>query len=297
MRISTGQLQHLMLEGLQQNGATYGRLARQLASGQRILQPSDDPVASVRLQALKREQSALEQYQANIGQARGQLGQGEVQLDGMSTLLLRLRDLTLEAGNGSYGPAERQALVPELQSLRDGLLDLANTRDENGHYLFAGSQVDTPPLVREPAGSYRYQGDTLVRQISVAKGVTLATVEGADQLFFADGDFLADLDGFIEQLASGDEGSGQAANMLERVDGVQSCVSQSLTRIGSRLNRLAQLEQGHADLLLFSRGLGMELGELDYTQAATALSQTQLALQSTQQAFVKVNNLTLFDYL
>ena len=60
MRISTNQIQLSMLDNLQRGFGEYARLDRQIASNKRILQPSDDPVGSVQLLGLKKEQAALE---------------------------------------------------------------------------------------------------------------------------------------------------------------------------------------------------------------------------------------------
>ena len=107
MRISTNQIQLSMLDNLQQGFGEYARLDRQISSNKRILQPSDDPVGSVQLLGLKKEQAAMAQYQKNIANAKSQLSQGEIQLETMTNMLSRLRDLTQTAATGfSEGQAE-----------------------------------------------------------------------------------------------------------------------------------------------------------------------------------------------
>ncbi len=91
MRISTNQLSASMLTNLQKGYSDYAELGNQIASGKRITQPSDDPIGSVQLLGLKKEQAAMTQYQKNIANAKSQLSQAEIQLDTMTNLVSRLR--------------------------------------------------------------------------------------------------------------------------------------------------------------------------------------------------------------
>jgi flagellar basal body rod protein FlgG len=129
-RISSTQINDTMLGSLQTNYSQYGRLQMQIASNKKLLQPSDDPIASVALLGLKKEQASLNQYQKNITQVQNQLSQSEVQLESMTTMMLRLQDLTQTAANDSYSDADRAGIAVEIRSLQEGLIDLANAQDE-----------------------------------------------------------------------------------------------------------------------------------------------------------------------
>ena len=168
MRISTNQIQLSMLDNLQYGFGEYARLDRQISSNKRILQPSDDPVGSVQLLGLKKEQVAMEQYQKNIANAKSQLSQGEIQLESMTNMLMRLRELTQTAATGSLSEDDRRAIATEVGVIKEGLFDLANARNESGSSLFAGSQVNQTTLVKNASGDYVYQGDALLREVSIA---------------------------------------------------------------------------------------------------------------------------------
>lgn len=120
MRISTNQIQLSMLDNLQHGFGEYARLDRQISTKKRILQPSDDPVGSVQLLGLHKEQSAMAQYQKNIANAKSQLSQGELQLDTMTNMLMRLRELTQTAANGSLSEDDRKAVASEVAIIKEG---------------------------------------------------------------------------------------------------------------------------------------------------------------------------------
>ena len=298
MRISTGQIQQTMLGSLQSNYSQYGRLQMQMASGKEILQPSDDPIGSVALLGLKKEQKSLTQYQDNISQVKTQLSQDEVLIGSMTEMLLRVQDLTQTAANGTNGTAELKAFAVELRQIQQGLVDVANTKDENGSYLFAGTQVDKKPVEKDASGNYIYQGDTLSRDVAVAHGVTISANDNASDLFFSSGNFFQQFDTFISALetATGPV-STEANTMLAQLTSTQSDISSVRSSIGARINTLDQLDSSHSEMKLFSEEVSNEIQSLDYSAAATKMSDVLLALQVTQQSFGKVNNLSLFNYI
>lgn len=298
MRVSTGQIQRIMMQSMQQGGADYGKLLQQMSSGDRILKPSDDPLATVRLQGIDKEISAIEQYEKNALQVTGRLGQQESQIDAMKNILLRLRDMTVEAGNGTYNLAERRALTQEMDSLKAGLLDLVNARNEEGHYLFSGSRTDVPAVVETAPGEFSYQGDDYQRQVSIANGVTVAANDTAEGLMFNGGNVLQEVHDFIQVLetTSGNI-SGSVADMLNSLDKGIGNLTRTLTDIGGRINGLEQVVATHGEMKVFGQGLHNELSALDYGEAAMNMQQMLLALQSSQQAFVNVNQLSLFNTL
>lgn len=298
MRISTNQIQLSMLDNLQYGFGEYARLDRQISTNKRILQPSDDPVGSVRLLGLKKEQVAMEQYQKNIANAKSQLSQGEIQLDTMTNMLSRLRDLTQTAANGSLSEDDRRAVSSELVIIKDGLLDLANARNESGSTLFSGSQVDKTAIVKDPGGNYVYQGDNLVREVSIAKGVTVELNQTADKLFIQNGDFFKQLDDMVAAFDSGAADSAdQARAMLDRSLTLQDDISQMVSTIGARINLLDQVDEGHAEKSVYSKEVSNQIESLDYASAVTQQAHVLMALQVQQQAFAKVNGLSLFNYM
>lgn len=298
MRVSTGQIQRIMMQSMEQSGADYGNLLQQMAGGNRLLKPSDDPLATVRLQGIDKELSALGQYQKNAEQVKSRLGQEETQIDSMKDTLLRLRDMTLQAGNGAYSQADRQALTQEMQSLQDTLLSLANGRNEEGHYLFSGSNTDQAAVVEEPPGTFTYQGDDYQRQVAIANGVTIAANDSADSLLFNGGNVLQDINDFIQVLETetGDI-SAQVSDMLTSLDKGIGNVTRTLTDLGGRINGLEQVVSAHGEMQVFGQGLHNDLSALDYGEAAMNMQQMLLALQSTQQAYVNVNKLSLFTQI
>lgn len=183
MRISTIQAFNNGVQGLQRNYANVTRTQEQISTGNRILTPADDPVASVRLLQLEQQQNVLTQYKDNLTAANNSLTQEEVTLNSVNTILQRVRELAVQAGNGALSAADRQSIGAELGERENELLSLMNTRNARGEYLFAGFQGKTQPFVRQADGSYSYEGDEGQRKLQVASSLDLAISDSGKKIF------------------------------------------------------------------------------------------------------------------
>ncbi|MFC3606722.1 flagellar hook-associated protein FlgL [Stutzerimonas tarimensis] len=183
MRISTLQAFNNGVLGIQRNYANVSRTQEQIASGNRILTPADDPVASVRLLQLEQQQGLLAQYSGNLSAAKNSLTLEETTLDAVNTNLQRIRELTLQAGSGALSSADRKAIASELKEREDELFSLMNSKNARGEYLFSGFQGKTQPYVREADGTYRYQGDEGQRTLQVASSLSMPISDNGMKLF------------------------------------------------------------------------------------------------------------------
>lgn len=183
MRISTLQAFNTGVGGLQKNYATLTKTQQQISSGQRILTPADDPVASVRLLQLDQEAGQLQQYKNNQIAAENSLAQEETTLNSVVNILQRVREIAVQAGNGALNQQDRISLAQELKQREDELYGLFNSRNARGEYLFSGNQGKIQPFIRNPDGSYNYQGDEGQREIAIASGKMIAINDNGKSLF------------------------------------------------------------------------------------------------------------------
>lgn len=183
MRISTIQAFNTGVQGVQDNYSKVTRTQEQVSSGKRILSPADDPVASVRLLQLDQQANKLDQYDANLSAATNSLTQEEATINAINNNLQRVREIALQAGNGALDQGAREALGQELVEREEELVALFNSRNARGEYLFGGFQSQTPPFVKEPDGTYTYQGDEGQRSIQIAGSKQVAINDNGKKLF------------------------------------------------------------------------------------------------------------------
>lgn len=183
MRISSIQAFNNGVSGLGRNYSNVIRTQEQIASGNRILTPADDPVASVRLLQLEQQQAILGQYKENLTAAKNSLTQEETTITSVINVLQRVRELAVQAGGGALSGEDRKSIAKELSEREGELLNLMNSRNARGEYLFSGFLGKTEPFLRNPDGTFSYQGDEGQRSLQVAGSSNVAINDNGKRLF------------------------------------------------------------------------------------------------------------------
>lgn len=183
MRISSIQAFNNGVSGLGRNYSNLIRTQEQISSGNRILTPADDPVASVRLLQLEQQQAVLTQYKDNLTAAKNSLTQEETTLNSVVNVLQRVRELSVQAGGGALSAEDRKSIAKELGERENELLNLMNSRNARGEYLFSGFVGKTEPFLRNPDGTYSYLGDEGQRSLQVAGSSNVAINDNGKRLF------------------------------------------------------------------------------------------------------------------
>lgn len=183
MRISSIQAFNNGVSGLGRNYSNLIRTQEQISSGNRILTPADDPVASVRLLQLEQQQAILGQYKENLTAAKNSLTQEETTITSVGKVLQRIRELAVQAGGGALSGEDRKSIAKELSEREGELLNLMNSRNARGEYLFSGFLGKTEPFLRNPDGTFSYQGDEGQRTLQVAGSSNVAINDNGRRLF------------------------------------------------------------------------------------------------------------------
>ncbi|HVL76909.1 MAG TPA: flagellar hook-associated protein FlgL, partial [Noviherbaspirillum sp.] len=166
MRVSTNTLFEIGAARIGSLQASLNRTSEQIASGRRILSPSDDPVAASQVLELTQTRELNTQFGVNRQGARHSLSMEEQALKSLTSLIQDVQTLLVSAGNGAYDDQQRKFMATELRGRLEDLMGIANTRDGAGNFLFAGYQTTTQPFARSD-GSVQYAGDQGVRRLQV----------------------------------------------------------------------------------------------------------------------------------
>lgn len=183
-RLSTLQIFQSGLSTILDRQADLARTQNELATGKKILSPSDDPSGSVKILDIEEDIQLVDQYQRNASTAEGQLAREEATLSDITNTLQRVRELVVQANNATQSAETRAAIAAELRGRLDELVSLANTRDGNDEYIFAGFQSATQPFVQQ-GGNVTYSGDDGQRFLDIAAGAQVAVRDSGSRVFLA----------------------------------------------------------------------------------------------------------------
>ncbi|MFL1452916.1 flagellar hook-associated protein FlgL [Marinobacter sp. GN3S48] len=196
IRISSQQVFSGGINRLQDLNVGLNKTSEQVSTGKRVNRPSDDPVAAARILKLNQELARVETYQRNATLADNRLKQEESALESSIDVIQRVRELTVQAGNGSLSQNDRQSIASELKERLGQLATITNTKDASGEYIFSGFQGDQEAFTKNVSGDWVYRGDEGQRVLEIDDGVTVpisdhgkgifVDVAAAEPTFFAE---------------------------------------------------------------------------------------------------------------
>lgn len=159
MRITSQTFYRDTLASIENQRSDINNLTQQLASGKKVSQPSDNPVAFASSQRLQAHLQSLNQYSADNSSLSNQLNLASSTLSETLTSINQVRSIALQANNGTTSSGNRSALIKQVASIKQQLLGLANTQGESGGYLFAGTNSANRPFETSAGGKVQYHGD------------------------------------------------------------------------------------------------------------------------------------------
>ena len=183
MRVSTRGAYLNGLEAIQRLQQALDQTQRQISSGRRIQNPSDDPIGSSRAIELREAISRIEQFDRNANIVGNRLSQEEAALNSVNNILQRVRELALQANNATQSNESRGLIAIELREHVENLVQLANQQDGNGGYLFAGNLENTQPVTRMGT-NFAYNGDQGQRLIQIGEGRQVPDSDPGSRVFF-----------------------------------------------------------------------------------------------------------------
>ena len=306
MKIST----HLMFDrASHQMSTAQTNLAKsqaQLAQGKQIINPSDAPDQASTVQRLKSILTRQDSYQTALNTVQNRLQGEDSTLSSVSDLLIRAKEIAVQANNDTLSPDNRKALGVELQGLRDQMLSLANTKDTNGNYLFAGSKVTQPPFVSLAGASPQYVGDQTRMNVMVGENRSMPINRTGTDAFVPVNRTLPDgttqgvgffnvMDDLIKGVNTSDRPKMQGG--LGELDTLLGGLSMARANIGSGLKGIEQQTSVIEDTVLNLKTTLSSVEDLDYASAITKMNQQMLSLEAAQSSFAKISQLNLFNYI
>ncbi|NYU07923.1 flagellar hook-associated protein 3 [Enterobacteriaceae bacterium CCUG 67584] len=314
MRISTQMMYQQNMRGITDSQSKWLSYGEQMSTGKRVNRPSDDPIAASQAVVLSQAQAQNSQYTLARSFASQRVGLEESVLGQVTTALQSAQDKIVYAGNGSLSDNDRSSIATDLQGIRDQLLNLANSTDGNGRYIFAGYKTDAPAF-DQATGKYDGGGTPIRQQVDSARNMQIShtglevfesfTSNAAPE---PDGsapekNLFKILDNVIAALktpVSGDQGkSDQLTLDIDKANrGLRNSLDNVLTvraDLGTKLTELDALDTLGSDRALGQTQQMSDLVDVDWNSAISSYVMQQAALQASYKAFSDMQGMSLFQ--
>lgn len=295
MRVTQSMITENFTRNLMQNLKRLNDINNQISSEKKINRPSDDPVGAAMAIKLRRQLSAIKQYNSNAQQALTWMKDTETALTNAGDVIQRLSELAVEAANGTQTGEDKEKILDEVKELKDQLLKEANSTSLD-RYLFSGYSTDKAPFIKDGVtGSIEANPDIVDGTINynVGQSETIPVNLKGSEVF---GDIFKAVEKFETALENND--SETISNeVISDIKGALNTVLKYRSQIGARTNRLeATVSRLEANDVDYKAQLS-SVEDVDLAQAITDLKMEESVYRAALAVGARIIQPTLVDFL
>lgn len=148
-----------------------------LSSGQKINRGADDAAGLAISEKMRNRLKALDKAEQNVLDGISMIQTAEGGLSETHNLLQRMRELAVQAGNGTLATEDRSAIQEEINQLTNEVSRIAKTTQFNGKELLSGkfNDADSALFIQTNAGANEGISITINDMQALAIGVSSTT--------------------------------------------------------------------------------------------------------------------------
>jgi flagellar hook-associated protein 3 FlgL len=309
MKISTSQFFDRAVGQMSDRQISLSKVQAQLADGKKIVKPSDEPDRAGALLRIRSMVDRQDRHLEALVAAKNRLGAEEAVLKNSANIITRIKELALTANNDTYDPSNREVISIEIDGMAEQLLSLANARDTQGNYLFAGARVREAPFQKNSEGRVVYVGDETRYEVAVGDYRNLNLNRSGTEVFgpierpsgnpeseTPDSVSLFEaLQDLTIAIRAGDH--EQMNRGLGELDRMMNRLTFNISEVGTDLHVADMQTEVVEETQLQLKGVLSNAQDLDYAEAVTRMQKQMLALEAAQRSFGQISQLNLFDYI
>ncbi len=290
---------------LQRSANRLQTLQEQLSSGKRVNRFSDDPNSARKILSLHSESKQLEQFSANVQEAKEALTSSSSVLNSITDILARAKDLSLRASDGSMSQNERSTIAIEINELLENILTDSNST-RLGKYIFSGTETNTRPFeaVRSNDGKItdvQYKGNREAIKYQIGPGINIQVNRTGDEILMDNNIFsnlvaLRDTLENINNLPQGDQAQA-ISNQMGLVGDMHTSILSETAALGGKTKRLELTENKLRDAQLSVESLRTDFEDADMVDVILKLKNEENLFQASLASGAMIIQPTLLDFL
>jgi len=287
------------------------KYSKQIATGKKLLSPSDDTVANTTALRLKTINQNIDAYLRNMDFVLNVLDQAESTLNNISNAGQELRvEIIRLLNTGVLDKEDAKVLRDYFVNMKDYIIKQANYSIGDTR-IFGGVKSQTDPFA--PDGTY--QGETTETKVPVANGVELNTTFNGKAYLGVNNDsnkmiMTEAIDKIVSIIDNAITGTGSLGELntatisvngknleiLEAFDVGLNSVLQYTSIIGTQVKIINDLKSGFEKNKVFNNNLISNLQDVDAAEAITNLQKAQAAYQALIATYNQNRQLSLLDF-
>ncbi|MBI3535277.1 MAG: flagellin FliC [Deltaproteobacteria bacterium] len=227
---------------LNDNVALQNRSLERLSSGSRINHASDDAAGLAISERLRANIRSMKQASRNANDGISLVQVAEGALNEVGNILVRLRELSIQAASDTIGDPERQFINKEVQHLKAEVDRISNSTEFNGTKLLNGhsGDLDIQIGINNNPTEDRLTFDSGNR-VSTLEGIGITSVSTTTKQEAQEN--MSMIDGAIQKLAENRAGLGALQNRLLSTINNLSIYRENLEGANSRIRDTDMAEE------------------------------------------------------
>ena len=238
---------------------------QRLSSGLRITRAADDAAGLAISEGFRADIRSLSQAQRNANDGISLLQVGEGALNEVSSILIRQRELAIQAANGTLGASERDTLENEFQDLTDEINRIAAVTSFNGTNILQSGSTTTFQIGTDATSSDR---------------ISVSAVDGRASsigLLRSSGNY-----GGISSVASAQNTLGLIDNAISNVASLRASFGTVQNRLESSIRSLAVAQEN-------TTAAESRIRDVDFASETAELTRNQVLQQAGISVLAQAN--------
>jgi len=317
MRLSTNIIYQQNMDAVLDGQNRFQATGLQLSTGSKVSKPSDDPLAASQAVLVRQAQAENSQFSVARTFANQSMSQEESILSSVTSTIQDAQTLIVQAGDGSLSDDDRSSLATKLESLKSQLVNMANSTDGNGRYIFAGYKSDIAPYTQDPTtGAVTYSGgDTAITQ-QVDASRTMTINHTGNQIFNSltgdakkepdgttgESDIFKTIDSALTALKTPSADYTSDTEYSDAIDKANRGLSNSLNNVlsvrselGTQMSELDSLDTLGDNRDVTNSTKLSNLVDTEWTSAISTYTLQQVALQASYKTYSSMQGMSLFQ--
>lgn len=281
--IATNTLSQLTQNNLDKSQKAQNQAIERLSSGQRINSAKDDAAGLAISDRMTSQVNGLKQANRNANDGMSMAQTAESALNAVTDNLQRVRDLTVQAKNGTYKPEDRQSINNEINARLEEIDRIGKDTSFNGQQLlgtnttgsFTGATFDATSGSKIDLQIGAFDGQTISLNLTDVRGIAKG-LKGGDATNA--GNALIDADGKVSDTA------------LDAIDKQIKSVDNTRSTLGAQQNRLESTVESNAATATNLSAAKSQISDADYASEVSAMSTAQILQQAGQNVLSQANS-------
>ena len=285
--VNTNISASLAQASLAKNERALSKAMEQLSTGRKINTAADDAAGLAISTRMSSQIIGLEQSVQNASDAISMIQTAESALDEITNMLLRMRELALQASNGTGSVADRDYLQDEFSRLKAEIDRIANNTEWNGRAVLNGNAGGTG------VQNVSFQvGGKAGQTISVDFGYMVGGgVGSASAVRGVSATATVVLSGIAISGATTAAAQTAASAAMTGIDQAIENVSNQRASFGATVNQLTHSIDNLTQVSINAESTRSRIMDTDYAKSTSELAKAQIIQQAGTAMLAQANQL------